>query len=142
MNKSTLKSVATMLLVAGVGSAPSAFSVPLIDDLGMQPFRTDVYLVVCPMGTVQATGRVADINPMAMPRIRMAVAKFPNAEVVEAPQELVSPLISVADGPGAYHIMVYKNDVFGFEQYEGSVVCLDAGNVSLAPINFAQTQNQ
>lgn len=61
MNKSTLRTLTSMLLVGGLGSAPSAFAVPLIDDLAMPPYRTDVYLLVCPMGTVQAEGCVADI---------------------------------------------------------------------------------
>lgn len=142
MNKSTLRSVTLMLLLGGLGNAPSAFAVPLVDELMMQPYRTDVYLVVCPMGTVQAEGWVRDIAPAAMPRIRMAMAKFPGAQVVEAPQEAASGLIAVADGPGAYHIMVYKNDLFGAEQYEGSVVCLDAMDAGLAPAVFSQTQDQ
>lgn len=142
MNKSTLRTVTLMLLLGGLGKTPSAFAVPLIDDLAMGQYRTDVHLVVCPMGTVSATGRVADIFPAAMPRIRMAIAKFPNAKVVEAPREGVSAPIMVADGPGAYHIMVYKNDLAGVEQYEGSVVCLDVNGVSLPPINFAQTQDE
>lgn len=142
MNKSTLRSVTLMLLLGGLGSAPSAFAVTFLEDLAAGNARTDVYRLICPMGTVQARGSVRDINPANAPLIRMAIAKFPGAGVVEAPQEGVSAAIAVVDGPGTYHIMVYKNDLAMVETYYGQVDCLDAMGASLAPINWALTQDE
>ena len=147
MKKHIIKSlVLTASLVLGLGSIPLAHADedhPTGDFLGAaSASNTDVYVLSCPIGTVNVKAKVNDGTTLGN-EISVQVINPHGLATTQTAQDDGPPSDdAVLDGgAGSYLVTVHKNTVNG-EGYTISSDCYDDAGVPAPGLQLTQVQNQ
>jgi hypothetical protein len=124
------------------GSQEAAPELVVAGNLGASPTATDVYHVLCAMGTSRI---LADVNDNGgVDGIRLGVCVHDSggtpAHCTIAPDGGLSPLVAAGGGAGAYYVTIFKSPSGTVEAYDSFIQCFNAGGgttntvVTLTPV--------
>jgi hypothetical protein len=94
---------------------------------------TDVYHVLCPVGTARLVADVQDLGGVDGNRFNVLVMDSGGnpAQSVMGPDGGFSFQVQAAGGPGAYYVIITKTSPLGPERYDTLQQCRSAGGVNL-----------